>query len=76
MINKLILWAASDPKNELSQTVLKLTEELEFLKKELSKFRVAAYARVNERGDLYDLRLNNNPFNDQNTVLPLYVKGE
>jgi len=31
-----------------------------------------AYARINDRGDLYDLRLTNNPHVDQNTVVPLY----
>jgi len=31
-----------------------------------------AYARINERGDLYDLRKQNNPYVDQKTVVPLY----
>jgi hypothetical protein len=34
--------------------------------------KVAAYAQINERGDLYDLRLECNPFFDQNKVVPLY----
>jgi len=32
----------------------------------------AAYARINSKGDLFDLNLKNNPYNDQNTVIPLY----
>lgn len=76
MIRKLILWAAGNPRNETSQMVLKLTEEVENLRKELESYKVVAYARINDRGDLYDLRLTNNPFNDQNYVLPLFSKLE
>ena len=76
MIKKLILWAAGNPRNETSQLVLKLTEEVENLRKELDSYKVVAYAKTNDRGDLYDLRLMNNHFNDQNYVLPLYAKLE
>jgi hypothetical protein len=31
-----------------------------------------AWATINDRGDLFDLRLQNNPYIDQNTVTPLY----
>jgi hypothetical protein len=31
-----------------------------------------AWARINDHGDLFDLRLQNNPYVDQNTVTPLY----
>jgi hypothetical protein len=31
-----------------------------------------AYAKINDRGDLYDLRLQNNPYNDQTKIVPLY----
>jgi hypothetical protein len=31
-----------------------------------------AYAKTNNLGDLYDLRLQNNPYDDQNSVVPLY----
>lgn len=31
-----------------------------------------AYGRINDRNDLYDLRLGNNPHNDQDKVVPLY----
>lgn len=31
-----------------------------------------AYGLINDRNDLYDLRLGNNPHNDQDKVVPLY----
>lgn len=31
-----------------------------------------AWAKTNDRGDLYDLRLQNNPHNDQTKIVPLY----
>jgi hypothetical protein len=34
-----------------------------------------AWARTNDRGDLFDLRTQNNPYVDQNTVVPLYRKN-
>jgi hypothetical protein len=34
-----------------------------------------AWARINDRGDLFDLRTQNNPYIDQNTVVPLYRKN-
>lgn len=70
------MWAARNPKKEESQMVLKLTEELEFLKKELNKYKEVAYARINDRGDLFDLRLQNNPYIDQKLVVRLYAKLE
>jgi len=47
--------------------------------KEIAQFKKAmsdpvAWARINDRGDLFDLRLQNNPYIDQNTVVPLYRK--
>ena len=33
-----------------------------------------AWARINDRGDLFDLRIQNNPYVDQTTVVPLYRK--
>lgn len=50
---------------EISETLHKLEDALN---------HPVAYARINSSGDLYDLRLQNNPFNDQNTVVPLFKK--
>ena len=35
-----------------------------------------AYGKINDRQDLYDLRLANNPHNDQDKVVPLYSNKE
>lgn len=35
-----------------------------------------AYAQVNERGDLFNLRLQNNPHIDQNSIIKLYILKE
>lgn len=50
---------------------------LESLIKEIESLKAifdnpVAYAKINERGDLYDLRLQNNPYNDQTKIVPLY----
>lgn len=51
-------------------------EEIEKLKKEIEElkenFKIVAYAKINEKGDLFDLRLQNNPYSDQNKVVPLF----
>lgn len=73
-MNKLTLWAAKNSREEVPKMVLELIEEAEKIKKELDSFKVAAYARINDRGDLYDLRLQNNPFIDQNYIVPLYSR--
>lgn len=48
----------------------KLSEENKLLKESLKT--AVAWAIVNDRGDLYDLRLQQNPHVDQTIVLPLY----
>lgn len=52
----------------------KLSEENALLKESLNN--AVAYVRINNHGDLYDLRLQNNPHIDQTTVLPLYSNKE
>lgn len=37
-------------------------------------YKEVAWARINERGDLFDLRLQKNPHLDPNTIVPLYRK--
>lgn len=39
----------------------------------IKNLEVVAYAKTNDRGDLFDLRTQNNPYNDQSKVVPLYV---
>ena len=54
-------------------------DELKRLRQEIESYRTSfekptAWARTNDRNDLFDLRLQNNPYVDQNTVVPLYRK--
>lgn len=44
--------------------------ELRSLKKSLAS--PVAWAKINTTGDLYDIRLQNNPYDDQDRVIPLY----
>ena len=62
-VNSFIINNAKDELKRLRQQLEKLNESLA---------NPVAYARVNDTGDLYDLRLQNNPYNDQTTVVPLY----
>lgn len=56
-------------------------DELKRLREELESYRSlfatpVAWARTNERKDLFDLRLNNNPHVDQSTVVPLFTNNK
>ena len=55
---------------EQTNQYLNLVEQIEKLKDLLK--RPVAYAKINDSGDLYDLRLQNNPYDNQNKVVPLY----
>jgi hypothetical protein len=55
---------------EQTNLYLDALKRLETLQNSLDKS--VAFAKINDRGDLYDLRLTNNPYNDQNYVVPLY----
>jgi len=52
----------------------KVAEENALLKESLNN--AVAFARINSRGDLYDLRLQQSPHVDESTVLPLYSNKE
>lgn len=49
---------------------LSISQELQNLKDSLAQ--PVAYAKINNRGDLFDLRLTNNPHDDQTKVINLY----
>lgn len=54
-------------------TILNAKDELKTLRaKQIESSKLVAFAQVNKHGDLYDLRLQNNPYNDQSRVVPLY----
>lgn len=59
----------NNAKDELKKLRAKVAE-YESLLEILAK--PSAFAKVNDRGDLYDLRLSNNPMDDQNKVAKLY----
>jgi len=56
--------------NNAKDELKRLRKSVDELNNKLAK--PAAYARINSSGDLFDLRLQNNPYIDQNTVMPLY----
>lgn len=57
-----------------NQSLVDCEQELLYYKNILSK--PVAWGLLNDRGDLYDLRKQNNPYNDQNKVVPLYTDRE
>ena len=58
------------------RTIELLQEEIKHLQKQLDSFEVVAYAQTNEKDDLYDLSLRNNPYLDQSKMVPLYKFNE
>jgi len=52
--------------------ILNAKDELKRLREQANNFQIVAWARMNNKGDLYDPRLCHNPHVDQTTVLPLY----
>jgi hypothetical protein len=61
------LFFVNNAKDELK----KLREEVDNLRNQLDK--PVAWARINKRGDMFDLRLQSNPYTDPKTVVPLYA---
>jgi hypothetical protein len=55
---------------EQTNEYLEVSQQMQALKDSLE--HPVAWARINDRGDLFDLRLQNNPHIDQSTVVPLY----
>ena len=58
---------------EQTNEYLEISQQMQQLKDSLNN--PVAWARTNHRGDLFDLRTQNNPYIDQNTVVPLYRKN-
>lgn len=55
---------------EQTSLYLNAMSQLENLKKSLNT--PVAFAKNNDRGDLYDLRLTNNPYDNPKYIVPLY----
>ena len=58
---------------EQTNEYLEISQQMQALKDSLEN--PVAWARINDRGDLFDLRTQNNPYVDQHTVFPLYRKN-
>lgn len=67
-LNRLYAWGYPDDK----QVLEKITLELEQLREAFDN--PIAYARINERGDLSDLRLQANPYIPN--LVPLYLRPD
>jgi hypothetical protein len=70
------LFVVNNAKDQLKKLVQD-SEELSVLKTEHQKLlqvfeKPIAYGLMNDKQDLYDLRIMNNPHNDQTKVVPLY----
>ena len=59
---------------EQTNEYLEISKQMQELKDSLEK--PVAWARINDRGDLFDPRLCNNIHIDQNSVVPLYRKNK
>ena len=57
-------------------TVQNAKDELKKLRQQLDSYRVVAFGKVNDRFDLYDLRIQNNPYEDQTQIVSLYSNKE
>lgn len=66
------VYRANEFAAEQTNEYLAISEQMQALKDSLES--PVAWARINDRGDLFDLRTQNNPYIDQNTVVPLYRK--
>lgn len=64
------VYSANDFATEELNLYLETAKELGSLQKCLQ--HPVAWAKINDHGDLYDLRLQNNPYVDQSKVIPLY----
>lgn len=58
-------------------TVQNAKDELKRLREENSKLKSyfnqpVAYGMINDKLDVYNLRIQNNPYNDQDKIIPLY----
>lgn len=64
-------WASGADINLVNDAKKEYTSLLE-KNKDISLIEPVAYAQTNEHGDLFNLRLQNNPYSDQSKIIPLY----
>lgn len=64
-------------KNNISRvTILNAQYQLDKIRSQINSMKIVAWARKNDRGDLYDLRMIQNPYLDPSIVVPLYSDGK
>jgi hypothetical protein len=56
--------------------ILNAKDEYEKLKNNQIQYFVCGWARINEKGNIYDRRMSYNPLLNQDTVIPLYSNKE
>lgn len=71
---------AKDELKKMRQKIQDMAQEAfeanKFATEEMNRnldYEVAGWARINDRGDIYDLRIGYNQYIDQSTVLPIYI---
>lgn len=67
-----IIWCAENDFKPSTFDIHNAKDELVKLRSKIDSFGVLGWARINQNGDPYDLRLYYNPHVDQNTVMPIY----
>ncbi|NBT08657.1 MAG: hypothetical protein EBS93_07045 [Chitinophagia bacterium] len=82
-LTKFTVLNAKDELNKLRTKIKDFTKEAfdanQFAVQEINRnleFTIVAWARKNDRGDLYDLRMIQNPYLDPSIVVPLYSDGK
>lgn len=64
-------------KNNISRvTILNAQYQLDKIRSQNNNMKVVAWARKNDRDDLYDIRTVQNPYLDPSIVVPLYSDGK
>lgn len=71
-----IIWCAENNFRPSSFDINNAKDELKKLQIRPDTFGVVAWARKNDRGDLYDIRVVQNPYLDPSIVVPLYSDGK
>jgi hypothetical protein len=78
-LTKFDILNAKDELKKLRQKLADSYQELfncnQDLAEEINKvldYEIVAWARINDRGDIYDLRMCHNPYVDEKTIIPLY----
>ena len=79
-LDKFLIENAKDELKRLKNKIKEITTESfkanQFAAEEISRnleYQIVGYARVNDRGDIYDLRLSHNTYLNESTLIPLYA---